>query len=81
MSSPEEQPSAAVPATHSSILTAAVSAAMAVAVAVDFKVELAALLDKWEEAQHGTTEQLVSTLTKLARFFLFLFLFGAENRL
>lgn len=65
MSSPEEQPSAAVSAALSSALSAAVSAAMAVAMAVDAKADLAALLDEWE-AQQGTTEQLMSILTKLA---------------
>lgn len=66
MSSPEEQPSADVSAALSSALSAAVSAAMAVAMAVDAKADLAALLDEWEEAQQGTTEQLMSILTKLA---------------
>lgn len=58
MSSPEE--------VVSSALSAAVSAAMAVAMAVDAKAELAKLLDEWEEAQQGTTEELVSILTKWA---------------
>eukprot|EP00064_Thunnus_orientalis_P017784 superscaffoldBa00003875_g17870 len=50
----------------SSALSAAVSAAMAVAMAVDAKAELAKLLDEWEEAQQGTTEELVSILTKIS---------------
>ncbi|KAK9529756.1 hypothetical protein VZT92_013830 [Zoarces viviparus] len=58
MSSPEEEQSSAL----SSALSAAVSAAMA----VDSKADLAALLDEWEEAQQGTTEQLVSILTKMS---------------
>lgn len=58
MSSPEEEPVADA--------SAAVSAAMAIAMAVDAKADLAALLDEWEAAQRGTTEQLVSILTKLA---------------
>nr|XP_046241098.1 LOW QUALITY PROTEIN: DDB1- and CUL4-associated factor 1-like [Scatophagus argus] len=66
MSSQEEEPPAAVSAALSSALSAAVSAAMAVAMAVDAKAELAALLDEWEEAQRGTTEQLVSILTKIS---------------
>ncbi|XP_022597901.1 DDB1- and CUL4-associated factor 1-like isoform X2 [Seriola dumerili] len=62
MSSPEEEPTAAL----SSALSAAVSAAMAIAMAVDAKANLATLLDEWEEAQHGTTEKLVSILTKIS---------------
>lgn len=66
MSNPQEEPSAAVSALLSSALSAAVSAAMAVAMSVDAKADLATLLDEWEEAQQGTTEQLVSILTKSA---------------
>ncbi|KAF0034720.1 hypothetical protein F2P81_012478 [Scophthalmus maximus] len=68
MSSPgeEQQPSAAVSAILSSAMSAAVSAAMAVAMATDAKADLAKLLDEWEEAQRGTTEQLVSILTKIS---------------
>lgn len=66
MSSPAEEPSAAVSAVLSSALSAAVSAAMAVAMSVDAKADLSALLDEWEEAQRGPTEQLVSVLTKWA---------------
>uniref|UniRef100_A0A8C6NPX2 DDB1- and CUL4-associated factor 1 n=1 Tax=Nothobranchius furzeri TaxID=105023 RepID=A0A8C6NPX2_NOTFU len=44
----------------------AVSAAMAIATAVDAKADLAKLLDEWEEAQQGTTDQLVSILTKIS---------------
>ncbi|XP_070815845.1 DDB1- and CUL4-associated factor 1-like isoform X1 [Chaetodon trifascialis] len=66
MASPQEEPSAAVSAVLSSALSAAVSAAMAVAMAVDVKADLAALLDEWEEAQQGTTEQLLSILTKIS---------------
>uniref|UniRef100_A0A8D3D6J1 DDB1- and CUL4-associated factor 1 n=1 Tax=Scophthalmus maximus TaxID=52904 RepID=A0A8D3D6J1_SCOMX len=47
-------------------MSAAVSAAMAVAMATDAKADLAKLLDEWEEAQRGTTEQLVSILTKIS---------------
>ncbi|XP_035518554.1 DDB1- and CUL4-associated factor 1-like [Morone saxatilis] len=66
MSSPDEDPPASVSAILSSALSAAVSAALAVATAVDSKADLAALLDEWEEAQQGTTEQLVSILTKIS---------------
>ncbi|XP_018541884.1 LOW QUALITY PROTEIN: DDB1- and CUL4-associated factor 1-like [Lates calcarifer] len=66
MSSSEEQPLEAVTAAVSAALSAAVSAAMAVAMAVDAKADLAALLDEWEEAQRGTTEQLLSILTKIS---------------
>lgn len=66
MSNPQEEPSAAVSALLSSALSAAVSAAMAVAMSVDAKADLATLLDEWEEAQQGTTEQLVTILTKSA---------------
>ncbi|XP_056293219.1 DDB1- and CUL4-associated factor 1-like isoform X2 [Pseudoliparis swirei] len=38
----------------------------AVSVSVDSKAELAALMDQWEEAQRGTTETLVSILTKIS---------------
>lgn len=62
MSSPAEEPSAIV----SAALSAAVSAAMAVAMSVDAKADLATMLDEWEEAQRGPTEQLVSILTKWA---------------
>ncbi|XP_040015460.1 DDB1- and CUL4-associated factor 1-like [Xiphias gladius] len=58
MSSPEEEPVADA--------SAAVSAAMSIAMAVDAKADLAALLDEWEAAQRGTTEQLVSILTKIS---------------
>lgn len=64
MSSPAEEPLAAVSAVLSSALSAAVSAAMAVAMSVDAKADLAALLDEWEEAQRGPTVDLVSILTK-----------------
>ena len=40
--------------------------AVPAAVPVDVKADLATLLDEWEEAQQGTTEQLVSILTKSA---------------
>ncbi|TKS71885.1 hypothetical protein D9C73_004663 [Collichthys lucidus] len=67
-SPPEEDPptlASIIPASIlSSALSAAVSAAMAVAMAVDGKESLTALLEEWEEAQRGTTEQLVSILTK-----------------
>ncbi|XP_045885076.1 DDB1- and CUL4-associated factor 1-like, partial [Micropterus dolomieu] len=66
MSSPEEEPSASVSAVVSAALSAAVSAAMAVAMSVDAKADLATLLDEWEEAQRGTTEQLESILTKIS---------------
>uniref|UniRef100_A0A671X6U8 DDB1- and CUL4-associated factor 1 n=1 Tax=Sparus aurata TaxID=8175 RepID=A0A671X6U8_SPAAU len=36
------------------------------AMSVDAKADLATLLDEWEEAQQGTTEQLVSILTKIS---------------
>ncbi|XP_039653096.1 DDB1- and CUL4-associated factor 1-like [Perca fluviatilis] len=62
MSSPEDEEAAAM----LSAVSAAVSAAMAVANAVDAKAELTALLDEWEETQQGTTEQLVSILTKIS---------------
>lgn len=65
MSSSEEQLLAGVSATLSSALSAAVSAAMAIAMAVDAKADLGVLLDQWEEARRGGTEQLVSILTKL----------------
>ncbi|KAM3620844.1 uncharacterized protein V6R79_002806 [Siganus canaliculatus] len=66
MSSQEEEPSPAVASRLSSALSAAVSAAMAVAMAVDAKATLATLLDEWKEAQRGSTEQLVSVLTKIS---------------
>ncbi|XP_049442114.1 DDB1- and CUL4-associated factor 1-like isoform X1 [Epinephelus fuscoguttatus] len=66
MSAPEEEPPASASAVLSSALSAAVSAAMAVAMSVDAKADLATLLDEWEEAQHGTTERLVSILTKIS---------------
>ncbi|XP_031159460.1 DDB1- and CUL4-associated factor 1-like isoform X2 [Sander lucioperca] len=62
MSSPEDEAAAAM----LSAVSAAVSAAMAVANAVDAKADLTALLDEWEETQQGTTEQLVSILTKIS---------------
>uniref|UniRef100_UPI0037E818D7 DDB1- and CUL4-associated factor 1-like n=1 Tax=Semicossyphus pulcher TaxID=241346 RepID=UPI0037E818D7 len=62
MSSPGEEPSAVL----SSALSALVSAAMAVATASDAKGDLRKLLDEWEEVEHGTTEQLVSVLTKIS---------------
>lgn len=40
------------------------AAAVGVSVSVDTKAELAALLDQWEREQQGTTEKLVSILTK-----------------
>lgn len=45
-------------------LSAAVSAALAVATAEDATAELGALLEEWELAQQGATEQLVDILTK-----------------
>lgn len=64
MSSADEEPSAAIVAALTSALSSAVSAAMA----VDSKADLSALLDEWEQAQRGPTEQLVSVLN---RFFFF----------
>lgn len=69
MSSQDEDPSGALSAVLSSAWSAALSAAMAVAMAVDAKADLTKLLDEWEEARQGTTEQLVSTLTKSDPFF------------
>lgn len=45
-------------------ISSALSAAMAVTTGVDAKAELSALMDEWEEARQGTTEQLVSIFTK-----------------
>lgn len=45
-------------------ISSALSAAMALATGVDAKAELSALMDEWEEARQGTTEQLVSIFTK-----------------
>uniref|UniRef100_A0A8C3AJL9 DDB1- and CUL4-associated factor 1 n=1 Tax=Cyclopterus lumpus TaxID=8103 RepID=A0A8C3AJL9_CYCLU len=42
------------------------SSAVSVAMSVDSKAELTTLLDEWEEAQRGTTETLVSILTKIS---------------
>uniref|UniRef100_I3J9T1 DDB1- and CUL4-associated factor 1 n=1 Tax=Oreochromis niloticus TaxID=8128 RepID=I3J9T1_ORENI len=42
------------------------ASAMAVAMAVDSKADLSALLDEWEEAQRGPTEQLVSVLNRIS---------------
>lgn len=42
----------------------AAAPSVAVSAAVDAKAELTALLDQWESAQQGTTEELVSILTK-----------------
>ncbi|KAK5623295.1 DDB1- and CUL4-associated factor 1 [Crenichthys baileyi] len=67
MSSQDEDPSAALSAVLSSAWTAALSADMAVAMSVDAKADLAKLLDEWEVAHHGTTEQLVSILTKMSK--------------
>lgn len=64
MSSPDEEQSLGVMSGLASAVSAAISAAMAVAVSTDAKAHLATLLDEWEEAQRGTTEQLVSILTK-----------------
>ncbi|XP_004559065.2 DDB1- and CUL4-associated factor 1 isoform X1 [Maylandia zebra] len=66
MSSADEEPSAAIVAALTSALSSAVSAAMAVAMAVDSKADLSALLDEWEEAQRGPTEQLVSVLNRIS---------------
>lgn len=68
MSSADEEPSAAIVAALTSALSSAVSAAMAVAMAVDSKADLSALLDEWEEAQRGPTEQLVSVLNRFLFF-------------
>ncbi|XP_034725345.1 DDB1- and CUL4-associated factor 1-like [Etheostoma cragini] len=62
MSSPGD----AAAAVTLSALAAAVSAAMATANAVDAKADLTALLDQWEETQQGTSEQLVSVLTRIS---------------
>lgn len=64
MSSQDEDPSPAMSAVLSSAWSAALSAAVAVAMAVDAKADLARLLDEWEETRQGTTEQLVSILTR-----------------
>ncbi|XP_030581654.1 DDB1- and CUL4-associated factor 1-like isoform X3 [Archocentrus centrarchus] len=61
MYSPDEEPSAAITAALS-VLSSAVSAA----VAVNSKADLSTLLDEWEEAQRGPTEQLVSVLNKIS---------------
>lgn len=45
-------------------LSAAVSAAVAVATDVDARAELGALLKEWEVAQRDSPERLVSILTK-----------------
>ncbi|XP_041836899.1 DDB1- and CUL4-associated factor 1-like isoform X2 [Melanotaenia boesemani] len=66
MSSPGEEAPAGVSAVLSSAFSAALSAAMAVAMAVDAKADLGTLLDEWEEARWGTTERLVSILTKIS---------------
>ncbi|XP_069371516.1 DDB1- and CUL4-associated factor 1-like isoform X2 [Paralichthys olivaceus] len=66
MSSPQEEPPSAASAILSSALSSAVSAAMAVAMAVEAKAELSKLLEEWEEAQRGSAEQLVSSLTKIS---------------
>ncbi|MED6262398.1 DDB1- and CUL4-associated factor 1 [Ataeniobius toweri] len=67
MSSQDEDPLAALSAVLSSAWTAALSADMAVAMSADAKADLAKLLDEWEVAHHGTTEQLVSVLTKMSK--------------
>ncbi|XP_008407390.1 protein VPRBP-like isoform X4 [Poecilia reticulata] len=66
MSSQDEDPSPALSAVLSSAWSAALSAAVAVAMAVDAKADLARLLDEWEETRQGTTEQLVSILTRIS---------------
>ncbi|XP_023181303.1 DDB1- and CUL4-associated factor 1-like isoform X2 [Xiphophorus maculatus] len=66
MSSQDEDPSPAMSAVLSSAWSAALSAAVAVAMAVDAKADLARLLDEWEETRQGTTEQLVSILTRIS---------------
>uniref|UniRef100_A0A3Q4GMH6 DDB1 and CUL4 associated factor 1 n=1 Tax=Neolamprologus brichardi TaxID=32507 RepID=A0A3Q4GMH6_NEOBR len=66
MSSADEEQSAAIAAALTSALSSAVSAALAVAMAVDSKADLSAMLDEWEEAQRGPTEQLVSVLNRIS---------------
>uniref|UniRef100_A0A3Q2Q8K8 DDB1- and CUL4-associated factor 1 n=1 Tax=Fundulus heteroclitus TaxID=8078 RepID=A0A3Q2Q8K8_FUNHE len=65
MSSQDEELSAVL----SAAWTAALSAAMAVAMNADAKTDLTKLLDEWEETQQGTTEELVSILTKMSELF------------
>ncbi|KAM4741347.1 DDB1- and CUL4-associated factor 1-like isoform 2-T2 [Anableps anableps] len=66
MSSTDEDSSATLSAVLTTAWTTALSAAMAVAMGVDAKADLAKLLDEWEEARQGTTEELVSILTKIS---------------
>ncbi|XP_029991164.1 DDB1- and CUL4-associated factor 1-like isoform X2 [Sphaeramia orbicularis] len=67
MSSSEEVASNAISAVLSSALSAAVSSALAVATANDARTELTTLIDQWEEVQQGSTEELVSILTKMSK--------------
>ncbi|KAJ0023407.1 hypothetical protein NQD34_003306 [Periophthalmus magnuspinnatus] len=57
---------AALSAVLSSALASAVSSAMAVALANDARTEISSLIDHWEDIQRGSTEELVSTLTKMS---------------
>lgn len=66
MSSSAEVTSNAMSAVLSSALSAAVSSALADATANNAKTELTTLIDQWEEVQQGSTEELVSILTKWA---------------
>ncbi|CAJ1051159.1 DDB1- and CUL4-associated factor 1-like isoform X3 [Xyrichtys novacula] len=62
MSSPSDEPQA-VPSAH---LRVGSATAETVGTEVDPKTKLRQLLDQWEEQQQGTTEQLVSILTKIS---------------
>lgn len=62
MAASEQVELAVLEAVVSSALQSAVSAAMAVALTA----EIAELIDNWEEIQNGSTEELVSTLTKMS---------------
>ncbi|XP_055016136.1 DDB1- and CUL4-associated factor 1-like isoform X2 [Boleophthalmus pectinirostris] len=66
MEASDEEAADAVSAALSSALASAVSAAMTVALAEDARRELADLIDHWEDIQSGSTEELVSTLTKMS---------------
>lgn len=61
MAASDQEELEALGAVLSSALASAVSSAMAVAMSS----EISDLLDHWQEIQNGSTEELVSTLTKL----------------
>ncbi|XP_072307893.1 DDB1- and CUL4-associated factor 1-like isoform X1 [Eucyclogobius newberryi] len=66
MAASDDEAADALSAALSSALASAVSSAMAVAMADDARTEISSLIDHWEDIQSGSTEELVSTLTKMS---------------